>query len=137
MLISLISVYRIGTHLPGLVRTHVPLQLDITVTARQCWNMARKDMVPVPKNSEPEHYAGYGDVPPWAYAAPPVIAERPEWMELQPPHNPDSKLEHGFAVAMVVPRAVFIAFLWWTHSVWWFLGISGTVGLIIMLLIAR
>lgn len=107
------------------------------MTARQPRYMAHKDMVPVHRGTEPEQYTGYGDVPPWAYAAPPVIADRPDWLELRPAHNPESKVEHGFNSAMLVPRAVALGFLWCTHSVWWFGGITGTVTLIILLLIAR
>jgi hypothetical protein len=100
--------------------------------------MARKDMVPMPKPGVPaEQYGGYGDVPPWAYAAPPVVVDRPEWLELRPPHNIDSKWEHNFSTAMVPVRAAALGILWLTHNVWWFLGITGTVGVIISLLIAR
>lgn len=94
-------------------------------------------MVPIDKPSVPAEYSGYGDVPPMAYMAPQVIAEEPEWLKLRPAHNPDSTLEHGFSMAMFPVRLLCRAILGLTWNVYWFLAIAGTIGLIVILLIAR
>lgn len=99
--------------------------------------MARKDMVPVDKPAVPETHGGYGDVPTAEYLVPQVIAEEPEWLKLRPAHNPDSTLEHGFYLAMLPIRFVCRTILGLTWNVYWFMAIAGTIGLIIVLLIAR
>jgi hypothetical protein len=96
--------------------------------------MARKEMVPIDKPTVPAEYGGHSDVP---YLAPQIIAEEPEWLKLRPLHNPDSTLEHGFYLAMLPVRGLCRAILLMTHNVYWFLAITGTIGLIAMLLIAR
>lgn len=115
------------------------MQLDIWVTRRQPWYMARKDIVPVPKSQVPDHYpppdpSGF----PYPYGYPPVpMVDRPEWLELRPPHNPDNKFERGFVRTMLPLRAVLIGILWLTGNAYRFVFVSGTFTLIILLIIAR
>jgi hypothetical protein len=99
--------------------------------------MARKEMVPVDKPSVPAEYDGYSDVPYGGYVAQTVVESEPEWLRLRPAHNPDSKLEHGFVNAMTPVRFVCRAILLATWNVYWFIGIAGTILLIVIFLIAR
>ncbi len=99
--------------------------------------MARKEVVPIDKPAVPAEYGGYGDVPPMGYMAPTVVETEPEWLKLRPSYNPDSKLELWFSRIMWTPRFVARTILLATWNVYWFMGIAGTILLVVLLLIAR
>lgn len=72
---------------------------------------------------------------PWFQA--PELTMRPEWTELRPPYREDSNLERRWSVALMVPRALALGFLWITWT-WWRTGIFlATILLILIVFLAR
>lgn len=53
-------------------------------------------------------------VEPWFQ--PVQLTERPEWLELRPPYNPDSKVEQAWSAWLTPFRFLALGFLWLTFA---------------------
>lgn len=90
--------------------------------------------LPVPNDADWNQGA---DVAPYGYQPQYPMTDRPSWLELRPPYNPDSKLETNFSRAATPVRFLCIAILFSTDNVYKFLMVYGTILVIVLLIVAR
>ncbi len=92
---------------------------------------------------ELEPFEPVGDLTPMYGPAvnPSYSSEIPEWMEAEPPYGPTDSLkdriDRGWSKFARWPRYVFIAGLWVTFSIWRFVAVFGTIGLVLAALLSR
>jgi hypothetical protein len=76
------------------------------------------------------------DAPPWNMAPVPV-SDRPEWMDLHVPYDPESQWQVAWHHAMLIPRGAAITFLYMTHKWWRTALVLATLALIYVMYAAR
>lgn len=91
-----------------------------------------KDLIPFSGGAErPEWGDGY------EYASPYPMTDRPEFLEMRPRYNPESRIERTWSLVVTPFRGAALLFLWLTDSVYKFALIVCTFGVLIALVLSQ